>query len=75
MYAANNLRAFTLLNRRCIEDEIVSEISTSLQDVEAKIVVLVKQLLVPVFMLFDFFELPDDVYEELVNKFVKGEIA
>jgi hypothetical protein len=75
LYAANPLRAFTLLDRRCIEDEVVSEISTSLQDIEAKIVVLVKQLLSPVLILFDFFELPDSVYDELVNKFVKGEIA
>jgi hypothetical protein len=73
--AANSLRAFHLLERRCIEDEMVSEVSTSLQDIEAKIVALVKQLLSPVFLLFDFFELPDRVYDELVNKFVRGEIA
>lgn len=73
--AATPLRAFTLLERRCLEDEIVSEVSTSIQDIEANIVILVKNLLGPVFMLFDFFELSDSAYDELVNKFVRGEIA
>jgi hypothetical protein len=73
--AANPLSAFTLLQRQCVEDETVSEVSTSLQDIEAKIVALVKQLISSVFVLFDFFELPDSAYDQLVNRFVRGETA
>ncbi|MCX5817524.1 MAG: hypothetical protein NTX75_15000 [Proteobacteria bacterium] len=61
-------------DHRCIEDEIVSEVSTSLQEIEAKTVALIKQLLSPVFILFDFFELSDSVYDDLVNKFVQGKM-
>jgi len=72
LYAANPSRAHSLHKRRCIEEKLTSEISTSLQDIEANIVGHVKQLLSPVFMLFDFFELSDSVYDELVNKFIQG---
>jgi hypothetical protein len=60
---------------RSLEDEARETIITSLQDIEANIVNLVKQLLSPVFMLFDFYELSDSVYEDLVNKFVSGEVG
>jgi hypothetical protein len=62
-------------DHRCNEDEIGTEVSTSLQDIEANIVGLVKQLLGPVFILFDFFVLSDGVYEDLVNRFVHGEVG
>ena len=60
---------------RCVENEIGTEVSTSIQDIEANIVSLVKQLLSPVFILFEFFELPDSVYDDIVNKFIRGEIG
>jgi len=60
---------------RCVENEAGAEVSTFLQDIEVNIVSLVKQLLSPVFILFDFFELSDSVYEDLVNRFVRGEVG
>lgn len=73
--AANPHRHHSLHERRCLEDEMGAEVSTSLQEIEASIVDLVKRLLSPVFMLFDFFELSDSVYEDLVNKFVRGKVG
>lgn len=59
---------------RCTENEAGGEVSTSLQDIEANIVSLVKQLLSPVFILFDFLELSDSIYEDIVNKFIQGKV-
>lgn len=72
--AANSGRSLSLHERRCVENDIQVEVSTSLQEIEANLVELVKQLLKPVFILFDFFELSDSVYEDLVNKFVSGKV-
>jgi len=69
----NFAKRYSLQGRRCVEDDIETEVSTSLQEIEGNLVELVKQLLSPLFMLFDFFELSDAVYEDLVNKFVRGE--
>jgi hypothetical protein len=72
---ANPDRRPFLHARRCVEDELETEISTSLQEIEGNLVELVKRLLSPVFMLFDFFKLSDPVYTDIVNKFVRGEIG
>lgn len=58
-----------------IEDEAEVEIKTSLQEIESNLVRLVKQLVAPVFVLFDFFEPGDSIYEEIVNSFVAGRIV
>jgi|GEM_PF-1010062 len=57
------------------EDEIEVEVKTSLQDIESNLVLLVKELVAPVFVLFDFFELEDSIYEEIVNSFVDGRVV
>lgn len=57
------------------EDEIDCEVRTSLQEIESNLVPLVKQLVAPVFVLFDFFELADSVYEHIVNSFVDGRVV
>lgn len=57
------------------EDEIEVELRTSLQEIESNLVSLVKQLIAPVFILFDFFELDNSVYEEIVNNFVNGRVV
>jgi hypothetical protein len=56
----------------CLEDEVESNISTSLSGLETNLVELVKQLIAPLFTLFDFFELDDDTYEEIINAYVQG---
>jgi len=57
---------------KSIENQVEEEIIFTLQEVESKLVDLVKQLTNPLFMMFDFFELADSVYEDLVDKFVGG---
>ena len=49
-----------------------SEVRSSLQAIESDLVSLVKQLLDPLFVLFDFFQVSDSVYEDIVNNFVQG---
>jgi hypothetical protein len=63
-----------LRERRSSEDEMTSEIDTSLKDIKTNIINLVKELLSPLFVLFDFYILPDSEYTNLVKKFAKGEI-
>jgi hypothetical protein len=56
------------------ENESATVITVRLDQIEGDLVDLVKNVLDPVFSLFDFFELSTGVYEEIVNKFVTGNI-
>jgi len=57
------------------ETEVDVPISVTLDEIEAQLVQQVKELLAPLFRVFDFFELGDDVYDDIVGRFVKGEVA
>ena len=57
------------------EDLIDVEVLTSVDEIEAKLVEKVKELLAPLFAVFEFFELSDKVYEDIVNRFVKGDVS
>jgi hypothetical protein len=61
--------------RRCVENESSSELVAPLQSLEGDLQGHVKQLLAPLFVLFDFFEVSDSVFEDIVNKFVQGEVV
>lgn len=54
------------------EDEVYGEIVVPLGKIESDLTGLVKELTAPLFMVFDFFEVPDQVYAYLVNNFVEG---
>jgi len=58
----------------CVEDEVESEVRASLQEIESNLVSLVKRLVAPVLVLFDFFQPSDELYEEVVNNFVDGRV-
>jgi hypothetical protein len=58
-----------------VEEETEAELRTSLQEIESNLVSLVKQVVAPIFILFDFFELGDEVYEDIVNNFVNGRVV
>lgn len=60
---------------RCTEDQITTSYSGSLQDVEASLTAVVKQLTEPMLSLFDFFELEDSAYQRIVEAFVDGRVA
>lgn len=69
-----NTRRLLRQQYKCIENEAETSIDFNLIQVESNLVDLVKQLTAPLFMLFDFFQLSDSVYEDIVDRFVKGQI-
>jgi hypothetical protein len=54
------------------QDVVRSEISASLISIESQLVQFVKDLTQPLFMIFDYFEVSDSVYANMVNNFVEG---
>ncbi len=64
-----------LHERATNEDEVSANTSFKLIDIDENPVEIVKTLLDPVFMLFDFFKLSDQVYTDIVNKFINGEVT
>jgi hypothetical protein len=56
--------------RKTTEDVVESSFTTSLADLETNLVGCVKQIIGPLFVVFEFFELSDHVLEDIVNKFV-----
>ncbi len=56
------------------ENESVFQFNVRLEQLETDLVPLVKEVLAPLFALFDFFQLSDRVYEDIVNKFVEGRV-
>jgi hypothetical protein len=57
------------------EDEVDWEIQNPLTSIESEIVEIVKQLTKPLFVVFDFFELSDSIYSDIVNNFVNGKVT
>lgn len=59
----------------CDENEVETGISCTLDDIEASLVEKVEEIVAPLFRLFDFFELSHEVYSDIVNRFVRGEVS
>ncbi|MCK4403359.1 MAG: hypothetical protein KAV98_06290 [Dehalococcoidia bacterium] len=57
------------------EDEVYSEVETTIEQTESKLVELVEQFTQPLFIVFNFSELNRNSLEEIVNKFVEGEVT
>jgi len=60
---------------RCTDDQITTSYNGSLQDVEASLTEVVKQLTAPMLGLFDFFELADSIYQQIVTAYVAGRVT
>ena len=76
MRAANPARDSGLLGKHSTsEDEAGSAISVPLSEVRSSIVDRVKELAEPLFLLFDFFQPSDAVYDEIVSNFVEGRVS
>ena len=54
------------------ENESAVSFSVRLEQLETDLVPLVKSVVAPMLALFDFFELNDQIYEDIVNNFVAG---
>jgi hypothetical protein len=72
--SANPNRALNDERDPAHEDESVVQLTVRLEQLESELVTHVKAILAPLFALFDFFELNDRVYEDIVNRFVAGQI-
>ena len=59
-------------DRTSSETEVSASITCTVGELESKLVEQVRGLLEPLFVVFDFFELSDSVWEELINGFVEG---
>ena len=62
-------------SRTCFEDQITTSYDGSLQEVEAGLTEVVKQLTAPMLGLFDYFELADSIYQEIVEAYVDGRVT
>jgi hypothetical protein len=62
------------LERKSVEDRIETDVAGTLDDIEAHLVDKVVDAIAPVFRLFEFFELPRPVYEDIVEKIVAGRV-
>ena len=58
---------------KCVEDVSETEVSIQLGAHKQTLVLDVKQLLAPLFMLFEFADFSDSVYEDIVRRFEQGE--
>jgi hypothetical protein len=56
----------------CIEPETEKTIQIQLLDIKTNLVRLVKGFTQPLFLLFDFQEFDDSIYEDIVNNFASG---
>lgn len=62
-------------NYSTMEKEVPSEIAAPLSRIESDLVPLVKTLVHPLFMVFDFFDPSDGLYSNIVNNFVDGKVT
>ena len=58
-----------------MEETAESELLTTVGELNLRLVDNVKALLAPVFVLFDFAEIADSVWTDIVERFIAGEIA
>ncbi|MBF0216339.1 MAG: hypothetical protein HQL30_05020 [Candidatus Omnitrophica bacterium] len=61
--------------RKSIEDEVYTEIDTTLAKIESQLPDQVEALTKPLFVLFDYFEIGRSVLDDIVNKFVEGKVT
>ena len=66
---------WSLPTRRPSADDVVqAEITCTLSDLESNLVGHTKELVAPLLIMFDFFELDDSSYQRIVDNFVKGKV-
>ncbi len=71
--AANQSRI--VHERETREQTVTAVTECTVGELQTKLVEQVRALLEPVFMLFDFFELSDEIWDQIVNAFVDGRMA
>jgi len=56
-------------------DEVYNEVETTIDEIESNLVDIVEKFTQPLFVVFNFFELNRAILEEIVNKYVTGEVT
>lgn len=76
--AGRSLRAASpnrlLMERETQEETVETSIEASLAELERNLTSYVKEIIDPLFMVFDFFELDAAILDELVDEFVSGRV-
>ncbi len=74
-------RTLAMADRQLMSGRLVSSgdpeivrLEMTLQELDSRLVENVKAVVAPMLAMFDFFELPDHTYEELVNRFAEGKV-
>jgi hypothetical protein len=62
-------------NLRCLETETEGTVQVALRDIKSNLVNLVKEFTQPIFVLFEFQEFADSLYEDIVNSYAEGKVA
>jgi hypothetical protein len=73
--AAANRSRMTRGGRLTSEDEVEASFTAALSDLESNLPDYVKQIVQPLFVVFDFFEISDRILGELVDSFAAGSVA
>jgi hypothetical protein len=74
LYCSNPSRMF-FEEGKSSEDEVVTEIETTLEKIESDLVNIVKRFVDDLLIVFDFFKISDEVLKDIVDRFVKGEVT
>lgn len=72
---SNNPDRYDPRKRKSSEDEVYTEIDSTLEGIESNLVDNVEEFTRQLFIIFDYFELDKSILEEIVNKFVEGKIT
>lgn len=56
-------------------EAVNSEVETTIEDIESNLVDLVERFTQPLFVVFNFFELNRSILEDIVNRYVSGEVT
>ena len=60
--------------RQTIEDEVYTEIETTIEEIESDLVNVVHKYTKEIFELFDFFEVSKETLGEIINDFITGKV-
>ena len=71
--AANRSRSM-YTGRTAVEDVVETRLSATLSDLETNLSRHVAEVVRPLFMVFDFFELSDEILNDISNGFVQGDV-
>lgn len=65
---------WTIYPRKTLENEMVSQVSTQLNQIQENLIPLTKQLSFEFFSVFDYFELSDDSLSKIIKAFLDGKV-